>query len=444
MPDHRESTRIAPNAEPAVEAAEQPAREAIVEPPDAKPATAASSESVDSGAPEAHGPGAAGHALQDELPASEDAEAVGFFARIGNAFKGFFRGLRGLPIEIPLGEEGTIPVAEAAASERKLKKRLAKMQAKLDELRASLEQRTLEIAERDAAMREVALEEAQKRGDAMRRSEDLEQELARWRTELAARDETIAELRAQMTSTSERSQAELEEARGELEFTKSTLAEKESALGLLLGEVKNQEDEIDRERDEAARRQEQLRAEIEDGRRKLVEAESAAQKLCSEQSVTLPPRAEVEGLRAKAAHLERELAKKSGEADLLREDLIAQRRRAAEMDERAKQAGEFEAQKASFQRESQRLSVQAEALRDQFAEAQLKLEKLSAALREFHGPAVSALQATAVYSESLAGSLAMNETDRSDTQELKRSVELLRQAMQKLAAKLAELGIPHS
>ncbi|MGH9795794.1 MAG: hypothetical protein ACRD5G_13565 [Candidatus Acidiferrales bacterium] len=194
----------------------------------------------------------------------------------------------------------------------------------------------------------------------------------------------------------------------------------------------------------AAHREDQLRREIEDWRRKLAEAESAAQKLRSELAVTLPPRAEVEGLRAKAGRLERELAKKSEEADLLREDLIAQRRRAAEMDERARQAAEFEAQKASFQRESQRLSVQADALRDQFTEAQLKLEKLSAALREFHGPAVSALQAAAVYSESLAASLAMNETDRSDTQELKRSVELLRQTMQKLAAKLAELGIPHS
>ena len=443
MPDHRESTRIATNAEAAVEAAEQPAREALVEPPQADAATAASPESAGSRGPEGVAP-AAGHALQEELPASEDDEAVGFFARIGNAFKGFFRGLRGLPIEIPPGEEGTIPVAVAAASQKKLEKRLAKARAKLDGLRESLEQRNRELAERDAAMREAALEEARKRDDATRRCEDLEQELARWRMELAARDGTIAEMRAQMASTSERSKTELDEARGELEFTKSTLAEKESALELLLGEVKNQEDEIDREREEAARQQEQLRAEVEEERRKLAEAESAAQKLRSELAVTLPPRAEVEGLRAKAGRLEREIAKKSEEADLLREDLIAQRRRAAEMDERARQAGEFEAQKASFQRESQRLSVQADALRDQFTEAQLKLEKLSAALREFHGPAVSALQAAAVYSESLAGSLAMNESDRSDTQELKRSVELLRQTMQKLAAKLAELGIPHS
>ncbi|MGH9815764.1 MAG: hypothetical protein ACRD6I_06760 [Candidatus Acidiferrales bacterium] len=436
MPEHRESTRSAPNAEAAVEA---------VEPPDATPATAASPESADSGGQEANRSGfAADTALQEELAARQDDEDAGFFARIGNAFKGFFRGLRGLPVEIPLGEEGTIPVAKAAASQRKLKKRLARAQAKLDELRESLEQRNQELAERDAALREAALEEARKRGDATRRCEDLEQELARWRTELAARDETIAEMRAQMTSTSERSKTELDETRGELQFTKSTLAEKESALDLLLGEVKNQEAEIDREREGAARRQEQLRAEIEDGRRKLVEAESAAHQLRSELSLALPPRAEAEGLRAKAAHVERDLAKKSEEADLLREDLIAQRRRAAEMDERAKQAGEFEAQKASFQRESQRLSVQAEALRDQFTEARLKLEKLSTALREFHGPAVSALQAAAVYSESLAGSLAMNETDRSDTQELKRSVELLRQTMQKLAAKLAELGIPHS
>ena len=50
--------------------------------------------------------------------------------------------------------------------------------------------------------------------------------------ELAARDDTITELRHRSTGVEAQAKAALDEARGELEFTKSTLAEKESGQEL--------------------------------------------------------------------------------------------------------------------------------------------------------------------------------------------------------------------
>ncbi|MGH9792463.1 MAG: hypothetical protein ACRD5W_14740, partial [Candidatus Acidiferrales bacterium] len=167
MPDKGESNPIARGPEAPVEAAERPAREALVEPPKAEAAKAAP-EPADATGPEVTGPGAAAdEVLQEQLAASPDDEDAGFFARLGNAFKGFFRGLRGLPVEIPPGEEGTIPLAEAAATQRRGEKRLAKSQAKLAELRESLDQRKQEIAERDAALQEAQKELKRVRAEAV-------------------------------------------------------------------------------------------------------------------------------------------------------------------------------------------------------------------------------------------------------------------------------------
>jgi chromosome segregation ATPase len=550
MSDEREKQQ----ANQQKEAAETPSaavRDVIVEPPETEAAANPTQDKTDSRTSDKIAGGEPGEdgAVEPEEGASaalRDDDGAGLFARLGNAFKGFFRGLRGLPVEIPPGEEGTIPVAEAAILQRKLEKRLAKAQAQSEELRAAVEQHQQGISERDASLKEAQRElkgvraeaaeaeaglrketeaaqsEARAAGEriqrlqnelagrearlgqrdadleardreitdlrraagekerelagqlgetrreldtraaelarteearaqgvverdaARRRVEELEKELGQWRMELAARDETLAELRQRGAAAAARAKAELDEARGELEFTKSTLAEKESALELLLGEVKNQESESDRVRDEAAQQQAQLQAEIEEWKRKFDEAEAVMAGMRKELVKGLPKRAEFEELRTKAGQLERELAKKSAEAELLREDLIGLRRREAEAEERARKGDEAETQKAALQRDLQRQSVQIEALRDQFTEAQLKVEKLSAALRDFHGPAVSTIQAAAVYAESLAASLAMNETDRNDAQEMKQNVEKLRQTMQKLTAKLAELGVPHS
>lgn len=575
MPEERHDERLDGSDDESVEARDAAAeadstggqlRGAIVEPPEeelsaGEPPSTEAASFEESAAPDAAADEPASGAPSAEIDAasapSTGDDREGFFARLGNAFRGFFRGLQGLPIEIPPGEEGTIPVVEANLIQRKLEKRLAKAQARGEDLRAQLEQRKQEIAERDAALKDAqkemkrarseaaeseaalrkeaerALESVREKDEriqrlqtevsgrearlaqrdadlekqsaefedarraasekerelasqlsdtqrqldtrsgelarteearakleaerdaALARGEELGRELAearrereavdqRYGFELAGRDDTISALRNEMNAAAEQAKSGLDEALGELQFTKSALMEKESALQLLLGEVKNQEEEADRERAESAQQQEQLRAEIEDGKRKLAEAQAATEKIRAELVAALPDRAEFNRVSAKAGQLERELAKKAEEADMLRDDLVSLRKLSAETEGRAKSAEEAVGQKAAFQRELQRQSVQLEALREQFTEAQLKVEKLSAALRDFHAPAVSSIQMATVYSESLAASLAMNEGDRGDAQELKQCVEQLRQTMQKLTAKLAELGVPHA
>ncbi|GEM_PF-5125161 len=468
-------------------------------------------------------PGGPGEPAAHVPAALASPEPGGFSERLRNAWKGFLRGWQGLPVEVPPGEEGTVPLVEALNIQRKLEKKLDKARATGEELRgevaglkqqvadreaevkaanrqlkktqaaaeetekemsrdleklqqalrereaalaareAESEERKRTIAERDTALaalqsemrdaREAATRQSdaagrelsQTRGEAAQREEALRREAdataAQLRVNLAAREDAVAELSRRLGDAEAASGATIAALKRELDTTREALTQKEAASQMLLNEVADAEKKADEAHEDAARREEELRADIQRLEEEVQAANSAKEKLRAELVAALPDKVAAEDLRLKLGQKEKELAKKAEEADLLRDDVHSLRRRVTEFEAKltgAEKAGEGQ---AGLERELQRQGAQLAAVRAQLEEARGHVETLGGVLREFHGPAVSAVQVAGVYAETVAGSLALSDSDRSDIVEIKQNLETLRAALQKLAARMAETGI---
>jgi chromosome segregation ATPase len=502
MADEPNGEKLVSDGEPQVIAPEAPAN-----PPETIPAE-----------------GAAGGEQAPPAPQGLAApEPGGFAERLRNAWKGFLRGWQGLPVEVPPGEEGTIPLVEALNVQRRLEKKLEKARAAAEELRGEAAAQKQRLAERDAelkesqrelkktraaaeeaekalqrdleklqqtlrereatlAARETELEERQRtlvergaaldalrselrearegaarqneaaarelsqaRGEAAQREEalrrDADSTASQLRITLAAREDAVADLTRRMAESDAANAATIAALKKELDTTREALAQKEAASQMLLNEVAEAEKKADEAHEDATRREEELRAELQRLEGEVQSANEAKEKLRGELVAALPDKVAADDLRLKIGQKEKELARKTEEADLLRDDVHTLRRRVAEFEAKlsgAEKAGEGQ---AGLERELQRQGAQLDALRAQLEEARGHVEKLGAVLREFHGPAVSAVQVAGVYAETVAGSLALSESDRSDIVEIKQNLETLRGALQKLAARMAEAGI---
>jgi len=261
---------------------------------------------------------------------------------------------------------------------------------------------------------------------------------AQLRLDLAAREDSIAELRGKMDEAAGAHSATLASMKKELDQVRAVLLEREVANEMLLGEVANQESEADNALEDTQRVQAELKEEIERLEAQVKSSEQAKEKLRSELIAALPEKVAAADLRLKMSAAEKDFARKVEESDLLREDVRELRRRLAESENKMGGLEETEGKRASLQREFQRQTAQLDAVRSQLEDARLQAEKLRAAVQEFHGPAVSAVQVAGVYAETVAGSLALSESDRSDIIEIKQNMDALRAALQKLATKLAE------
>jgi len=425
-------------------------------------------------------------------PAPAPAEpSESFFARLATAWKGFWLGWHGELLEIPEGEEGTVPLAQLRAVERKLEKKLGKSETAATVLREEVAGLQKQVAERDVELRdaqrelkrvratseeseqalradlskvqerlaqreaalvrlETDLAEAQKGiasreeslAAAQQREASLRQQTdaatAQLRADLAAREATLAELRAQMEQAASASATILAGLKKELDKVRENLIEKDTANDMLLTEVSDHESQADHAKEDAQRAQAELKEEMERLEAQLKASEQAKDKLRSELIAALPEKVAAADLRLKVSAGEKDYARKVEEAELLRTDVRELRRRLAENESKMGGLEETEGKRASLQREYQRQSAQLDAVRDQLETARLQAEKLRAAVQEFHGPAVSAVQVAGVYAETVAGSLALSESDRADIVEIKQNMDALRGALQKLAAKLAE------
>ncbi len=454
-------------------------------------------------------------------PAKPPAEnGDGFFARLANAWKGFWQGWRGELLEIPEGEEGTVSLGQLRALERQLGRKLDKaqaatqaaqeessalgkriieleaaakegqrelkrarasaeeseksLQAELAKLQGRLQEREAAIAageaenarlkktisERDvslaAARRELetareqsaqrsaefaenaqkAFQDAQRREEQLRR--DADASLARLGDDLAARENSLAQLNAKLEENSAAHAGVLASLKKELDTVREALAQREAANDMLLTEVSEQESAAEQAQEDASRTQAELKEEIERLETQLKTSEQAKEKLRSELIAALPEKVAAADLRLKMSVAEKDYQRKVGEADLLREDVRELRKRIAEYEGKVGGLEQTESQRAGLQRELQRQAAQLDAIRGQLEEARLQSEKLRAAVQEFHAPAVSAVQVAGVYAETVAGSLALSESDRADIIEIRQNMEALRLALQKLATKLAE------
>ncbi len=466
----------------------------------------------------------AGGAAAPESPArrSQDApeNSEGFFSRLAKAWKGFLQGWRGELLEIPEGEEGTVPLGQLRAVERQHEKKLNKLQATLDStreesanwkkqaadfeaqvkegqreikrVRASAEEtekslntelsklqgllqerdKTISslqgevaqlqktLAERDETIVEAKrdLESARQKAeahaaelsdnaqksfqDAQRREEQVRAEtetsLKQLRSDLAARESSLAQLSAKHEEALAGHANVLASLKKELDNVREALAQREAANDMLLTEVAEHETAAEQSQEDAARAQTELKEEIERLEAQLKTSEQAKEKLRSELIAALPEKVAAADLRVKMSVAEKDYQRKVEEADMLREDVREMRKRIAEYEGKVGGLEETESKRAGLQRELQRQSAQIDAIRSQLEEARTQWEKVRAAVQEFHAPAVSAVQVAGVYAETVAGSLALSESDRSDILEIKQNMDALRGALQKLATKLAE------
>lgn len=430
-------------------------------------------------------------ALPPSTPKAGDS-SEGFLARLATAWKGFWQGWRGELLEIPEGEEGTIPLAHARALERSLEKKLERAVEAGEKLREEITGLQKQASEKDselkdtqrelkrvrsaseeseqglrddlsklqeklgqreataasletdlAASKQALAEREQSLGEAQQQLRqaraDAEATAGQLRVDLASREDSIAVLRTQMEQATAAHATLLASLKKELDAVREALANKEAASDMLLSEISNNESEAEAAREEAERAQTELKEEISRLDSQLKSSEQAKDKLRSELIAALPEKVAAADLRQKMSQAEKDFARKVEEADLLREDVRELRRRLAEYEGKLGGLEETEGLRAGLQRENQRQAAQLEAIRSQLEDSRVKADKLSQAVQEFHGPAISAIQVAGVYAETVAGSLALSESDRSDIVEIKQNVDNLRIALQKLSAKMAEI-----
>lgn len=416
----------------------------------------------------------------------------GFMARLATAWKGFWQGWRGELLEIPEGEEGTIPLAHARALERKLEKKLAQATEAGEKLREEVAGLKKHVAERDSELRDLQRElkqlraaseatEQNLRNDLGKVQEELQQReatiasleadvagqkksiaardeslaagkrelqqaraeaeaiAAQLRVDLASREDSLSALRAQMEQAETAHSALASGLKKELDTVREALSQKEAASNMLLSEISDNEAATDAAREETERTLSELKEEIGRLESQVKTSEQAKEKLRSELIAALPEKVAAADLRVKMTQAEKDFTRKVEEADLLREDLRELRRRLAEYEGKLGGLEETEGVRAGLQRENQRQAAQLEAIRSQLEDSRVKADKLHQAVQDFHGPAVSAIQVAGVYAETVAGSLALSESDRADIVEIKQNVDNLRIALQKLSVKMADI-----
>jgi len=421
----------------------------------------------------------------------EPDDEPGIVERLRAAWEGFFRGLRGLPVSIPPGEEGTIPVAEAMHTQRRLERKLEKARGVADKLRDEVAELKRAAEEHSGEARRTEREWSRVRDQATQMEESLRRDLESSQGtvreknealgnalgELDLRREELKQAAASLVSTQqqlEKTQAQAEEresvsreelgraaaeisagqealaalreeagraaqaATEELAAAKDAVRSRGAEMEGLRGDVSRLEVSLREVREETARQLQPLREELEQAQRAAAEAETVRQSVAGELETARAQGVAAAESRSKAAQAERELGKRIEENDALRGDVRGKLKRISELEAKLKSAEQAQAERDSLQRDLKQRMLQFEAMHENYGAMQARAEKLKKIIEEFQASAVSAIQVASVYADFADKSKTLAEADRENVTEMKQGIERLRQGLLKLAAQIAE------
>lgn len=226
-------------------------------------------------APTGPSPEGASEAPPPETPREPSAFAEflsEFWMRLRNALRGFSRGLRGLPVSIEAGEDGTVPAVEAEAARRKIEKKLDKAQSRIAKLEDEIKDRKQAVREGETRLRELQKEFKSSQELAAKTEATVLRDLEQTRQMGRGKDDQLSELRKELSEVADQrdhGRAEIESLRRELQDAAHQAEQGRAASQQQIDDLTKQVEQRDREighlsreRDERQTRIMELTAEL--------------------------------------------------------------------------------------------------------------------------------------------------------------------------------------
>jgi chromosome segregation ATPase len=324
------------------------------------------------------------------------------------------------------------------AQQRTLESSLAAARADVERLRAELRSSSQLVSDRDREIRELkstaqsdaetAAASGQRLREAIENAEETirlkDSEIARMASEIAQLTENSREREAALLDK----QSQLADAIAETTRARAdALAEREAALNAAHAE--------------AARVSTDLRDQLQQVRQAAAEV---AEKNARSEARIVELQQQMQALAEAAGRLtstQKELAEKTEEADLLRQDLLGQRRRVVQVESEV--AGSRAAVQAqdSAQRELQRKTTQLEVLNEELAKFRMRAEKLEIILREFYLQAIDPVTVAAASAELAAASQHLSPSDHDNIAAVQDKLDKFLAMMKRLVADMEQVGI---
>jgi chromosome segregation ATPase len=347
-------------------------------------------------------PAAPGPETALETPAPEEprapsalAEFLGeFWARLRNAFRGFARGLRGLPVSVEAGEEGTVPVVEAEAARRKIEKKLDKAQVRIVKLEDELKDRKQVIRDGETRLRDLQRDLKTTQDQAARMEATVLRDLEQTRQAGRNRDEQIEDLRKKLSDVADQrdqGRAELEDVRRQLQNAAQQAEQVRTALQQQLDELNRQIEQRDREighlsreRDERQTRIMELTSELIQAREQTKQATEEAERQQEEMRREISARAESLSARERERdELRQQLAEREGSLAESQAQLDAARKETEELRTEVKRWQDAAAEKESaLDQTQQHLKLTAKQKEKEIAKVAEQTDYVRSELRE--------------------------------------------------------------